>query len=119
VTCRMCKERGKTWKGDNPECGFESGTFDPDHNWACATMMKLRDLAEERRAWSDDQSASVIPLPDGAFIFLGWYKNRGRTETAAVLEDERWRPLTLEDAESAISFAAPLPAECGTEGPAK
>jgi hypothetical protein len=99
--CSRCLARGKTWEGSNPTCAFVEGTFSGD-NWMCATMNGLRDMVEESRVWSEDQSAAIIPY-DGDFIVLGWYKNRGRTEFAGKLEERVMRPLTLEFAELVLA----------------
>jgi hypothetical protein len=32
----MCKQRGKTWEGADPQCAFENGIFSSE-NWNCAT----------------------------------------------------------------------------------
>jgi hypothetical protein len=94
-----------------PECAFKSEQFDSS-NWQCATMNALRGLVEEPAVYNDDQWAAVIPVSGtGAFIVLGWYKERGRTEQAYVMhaatdarrEEKRLiTPLTLEIAEKAL-----------------
>jgi len=98
--CPACKKRGKTWMGEDPDCAFMTGEFDPD-NWNCATMNALRSLEEipQARRWCcDDQSLLVFPL-EGEFIILSWYKNRGRTDGAWMLYSDLIEPLSLEAAE--------------------
>jgi len=98
--CPLCKKRGKTWMGADPDCAFMTGEFDPD-NWNCATMNALRGLEElpQARRWCcDDQSLLVFPL-EGEFLILSWYKNRGRTDGAWTLYSDLIEPLSLEAAE--------------------
>lgn len=110
--CRRCKERGKTWEGDDPECAFTKTFFSPD-NWNCATMNALRDLAEERTIWNDDSQAAILPIPDGGFLVLRWYKNRGRTEVAAVLStDGEFLAFGIRTAENILGNVAALD-DCG------
>ena len=86
-----------------PRCAFESGTFDSD-NWMCGTLIALRDLGEEKRAYNSDHSALVLSGPEDScsFILLYWYKNRGRTESALVWDGQTPTPLTLAEAEAAL-----------------
>ena len=100
MTCRKCKERGKNWVGDEPVCAFESGKFS-EVNWNCATMNELRDKADV--TWgNDDQNASIIPIENGQFIILSWYKNRGRTEGAWIIDEGECKKLTIKEADKAI-----------------
>lgn len=105
--CPRCRERGKTWTGDAPTCGFVGGTFS-DANWNCATLNALRGRAEamETIVRTEGQAAALLPF-DGDHIVLGWYKSRGRTECALVLSGDArvsTRPLTLRDAEAALEM---------------
>ena len=82
-------ERGKTWEGGDPECAFTKTFFSPE-NWNCATMNALRDLTEDRDFWESDNHAAMLPIPHaGEFLVMRWYKNRGRVDVAAVLNDQR------------------------------
>jgi len=117
VTCKLCTERGKTWNGDDPRCAFESGVFSTD-NWRCATMSRLRGIAEKRGSSErDDNSCASIgyvpldndyvpmdaPEMDAGYIVMTWYKDRGRKGQALIMwDDEESRPLTLREAEEAI-----------------
>lgn len=69
-------------------------------------MNELRALAESSEpAWDNDTSAVVLAIPDRArFLVLAWYKTRGRTGTAIVVDDEGHSyPLTLSDAEAILA----------------
>jgi len=100
MTCKRCEERGHPASfGSAPKCAFEEGEFSSD-NWNCATMNELRAIAEEREVWNQDQYCSIIPVPEseddcGEFLVLGWYKHRGKTEAAWVI-DEDWAPTRLD-----------------------
>jgi hypothetical protein len=101
--CKACEDRGQTWNGDSPSCAFdERGVFTSD-NWNCATMNKLRALAEDRSVWNEDQYCSIIPFKDeGTYIVLSWYKHRGRTQGAWFVDEDTIAPLVLEKAEELI-----------------
>jgi hypothetical protein len=104
MACKACNERGKTWKGDDPKCGFETEIFDPC-NWNCASIGFLRDLAEDRKVYNDDQYCAIIPVPDtGEFIVLCWYKSRGCTDSAIIMSDLGARPLTIDVVEAVIKY---------------
>ncbi len=101
--CKLCKERGKTWNGDNPKCAFVEGIFNRN-NWNCATMNYLRDIIDElstgMRNDSDSASIGYIPFGDiengdylfgnynSGYIVLTWYKNQGKTGNAIVMRDD-------------------------------
>jgi len=96
MSCYFCKKRGKTWTGDDPNCAFPNGRF--NHvNWNCATMNYLRDISEELGlTWRyNDSSFGAVPfeinrdqLPNQGYIFMTWYKRRGKTGNAVVMEDD-------------------------------
>lgn len=92
--CPRCQERAKDWEGDDSKCGFdENGNF-LEHNWHCATLNALRDMAavnhpggamqwlvEETRVWSNNQrNVAVIQRFDVGHGILSWYKWRGQTD---------------------------------------
>ncbi len=101
MECQACKNRPKTWKGDDPKCGFTSGQF-AEANWNCALVNEIRELATRtgdyrinRQCEENQQYASIslldintLPEKDGngrmnsqpVCLWVGWYKNRGRTE---------------------------------------
>lgn len=107
--CQRCLDRGQTWDGSAPKCAFPLGLFDAD-NWNCATMNAIRDIADDSLAsetlhavWSEDQYAAVLPW-EGRFVVLSWYKRRGRTEGAWLLEERSIALLTLGNAEDYLAF---------------
>jgi hypothetical protein len=105
MACKMCVERGKNWVGDDPKCAFdEDGAFSGD-NWNCATMNKLRHLAEDVGLHHrEDMGAGSFGAVyyQGGYIILTWYKNRGRTSNAMIIwEEDRWA-LTEQEALKAI-----------------
>jgi hypothetical protein len=106
MACKECNKRGKTWRGDDPKCGFETDVFSPE-NWNCASIGLLRDLADERSVYNEGQYCSIIPIPDTCeFIVLSWYKNRGRTDYAIVMSDTGPRPLTIDVVESILNTSS-------------
>jgi len=115
--CRMCRDRGKTWDGADPTCGFNAdGSWNPD-NWNCATMNELRNAVAVDAEWNDDQYCGRLALregddrlPCGAFLILGWYKSRGRTEYAGILCGYEIDPLTEDEAVAILSHT-PEPKE--------
>ncbi len=107
--CYLCRITPKSWEGDDRRCAFGAGVFSAD-NWNCETMNRLRGLAVEGAVYSNDQYCGSVPY-DGSFIVLGWYKNRGRTEAAALLSECTVSPVSLVEAEECLSlhgrFVAP------------
>lgn len=113
MACKMCRERGKTWYGDDPQCAFESGTFSGD-NWNCATMNALRqrarDIGTDMR--DDNAAASIgyVPVETddySGYVVMTWYKDRGETGNAIVVgDDEPLQPLTEALALAALAYSA-------------
>lgn len=99
MTCSRCQERGKTWSGDDPVCGFPEGVFDPA-NWNCATLNALRELGEP--IWIDDEHVLIVQGPRG-FLLMRWYKQRGRTMEAYWWGRDAPHPLTLIEAEQVLT----------------
>ena len=101
MTCKRCLERGKTWKGSDPKCAFESGVFS-SNNWSCATALAIRELFDEKddhrimHCREENQNVAllsttefeILPLkdekgwriPQPTSLWVGWYKSRGCTE---------------------------------------
>jgi hypothetical protein len=107
MACVMCIARGKTWHGSDPKCAFENGIFSRE-NWNCATIWELREMADDVKQWSEDQYYAFIPLVQnevGAeFLYLSWYKNRGRTEHMyLVIYGELPRPPTEDECRRIIA----------------
>jgi len=102
VTCSACISLGKrpAHFATSRRCAFEGEAFSND-NWNCGTMNALREAC----VWStrdDDQNAciGVVPLPgnttQSGYIVLSWYKERGCTGQAIVMDDDQPpKPLTL------------------------
>ena len=110
--CKQCELRGKTWNGDEPQCGFVDGVFTSD-NWMCATLLGLRHIAEDNDCVHrvEDDNIGVIPVSCYindvsyvGFIVLVWYKSRGKTSNAYYMRDG-YEPteLTLELAEEILN----------------
>lgn len=77
--CPRCIQRGQTWSGDAPKCGFdENGNF-LENNWNCATLNDLRDMGGES-VWCDDQYMKIVSRFDVGHGVLSWYKSRGATD---------------------------------------
>jgi len=76
-------------------CAFENGVFSKE-NWNCQTMSKLREVCDYSAR--DDMSAGsmgAMPIDESekegiqqGFIIMTWYKDRGATGAAYVMEDE-------------------------------
>jgi len=101
MTCKLCKERVKDWSGDDPTCYFD----DPDHNWNCATLNRIRDICFEEQdlpngvhyEYCDDEKFATINIYEvsddegnyiGRCLYVAWYKNRGGTEALWILDGE-------------------------------
>jgi hypothetical protein len=104
MTCKMCIERGKTWVGDDPKCAFETGPFS-GYNWNCATMNALRDIADNvglhHRDDMESGSFGAVPCSEG-YIVMAWYKNRGKTGAALVIDEN----AGVSDLTEAVALAA-------------
>lgn len=96
LSCKLCRERGKTWQGDDPKCAFLRGVFSSD-NWNCATMNTLREVMGEVGLTHriDDQTYGLLFM-DGACLYVSWYKNRGKTESAWLMEAIPRAPMESE-----------------------
>ena len=103
--CKMCQARTpedlKFFEGGSqPLCSFRKGLFD-DEGWNCATANAIRAICSEYdrsdlptgvvREWYEDQNYAIIPIGEvagewiGAFLYVEWYKSRGRTEEMHLL----------------------------------
>lgn len=92
--------------GSDPRCAFgEGGVFRSD-NWQCAGLSPLRDDATMGELWNNDQNASLLRIGDdtGCFIVLSYYKHRGRTEGAWLVDQSEMRPLTIADVTKYLSL---------------
>ena len=101
MACKRCEERGKTWNGADPRCAFLNGVFDTN-NWNCATANAIREIFDEREDYriyslrDEDQNIALLstldfdvlpklnaegkPNRQPTSLWVGWYKERGRTE---------------------------------------
>ena len=103
--CPRCKERGQTWEGSPPRCGFdEQGNFVED-NWNCATLNALREMAKENKVSCDNDNMSIIAAWDVGFAILHWYKDRGTTED---FRNEYFKPGTLHLAQLLLGDVEPV-----------
>ena len=91
--CPRCQQRVKDWQGSDPKCAFSDGVFSPD-NWNCATMNVLRDMATNV-VYSEDSNAAILSIGEGRFILLSWYKRRGCTALARLIDLGMVQPLAL------------------------
>lgn len=121
MPCSECKKRGKTWEGADPICAFESGIFSPG-NWACATLLEIRNLASRFKlvSYASDNYAVLVPILTEdidccedcfEWALLVWYKSRGQTMVGQVVTDiseNPVRPLTIKDAEGALKYLRKL-----------
>lgn len=111
--CKRCQHRGKPENyGSNPICAFsnEERIFSPD-NWSCATIDKVREIIykrhEDKICYSNDNQLVVIGISEvkieeesiGDFLVVGWYKQRGKTDTLYIIEGESIHVPSLEEVE--------------------
>lgn len=100
MTCKMCLERVKDWKGSDPAC-----YFDGEHNWNCATVNEIRELCYEGQdlkegihyEYCDDEKFATFNIHEveddkcnyiGRCLYMAWYKQRGCTEALWILDGE-------------------------------
>lgn len=120
MVCKLCAQREKTWQGSDPKCAFDQNGIFTSDNWACATMSRLRTIADENDLIQkvNETSLATIYVPSkdldditesdnfdayGGFIILSWYKGRGRVSSAIFMSDEGTMPLNIEHVKRAIS----------------
>jgi hypothetical protein len=111
--CKYCETTPKSWNGDDRNCAFKDGVFSKD-NWNCASMNKLRHIAEvkELRQYGEDISCAMLRVPEvknsddewknNGFCILSWYKDRGCTSNAVFISDEIETPLRFEQVEAIL-----------------
>ncbi len=108
LQCKACQTRGKVWNGADPKCSFAGEAFNGD-GWNCATANLIRDLCEKEgdlrihHLCVEDQhyatintvDFNVLPVKDEkgylraqpVCLWVGWYKQRGRTEAMWLMFD--------------------------------
>lgn len=105
MICKLCRERKQTWSGSKPICSFKSGVFSPE-GWNCATANIIRDVPKSE--WEGDDQRHALIDTSGLYesqefearaLWIGWYKNRGRTEAMWLLFDEDREPRRPTEAE--------------------
>lgn len=112
--CPRCRQSYPSRPADfnsDVVCAFLSGKFSID-NWACATMQKLRSQevlgstnGYANHKFNEDENGAMLPDGQGGFLILSWYKRRGRTQFARMLNvGAELRDVTLEDAERVIAY---------------
>jgi hypothetical protein len=123
-------ELGNHIFSDAIECAFEYGYEFSTGNWNCQTMVALRELTgadeskEQHGTWlaHDDGRYAMLPIPSDSFynpvlqdgaIVMSWYKARGRTGRALVLQDDNFPvPLTRDTAEFVLKAYAEKGKQC-------
>lgn len=118
--CPRCRGQVKTWDGDDARCAFPNGIFTSD-NWNCATASALRQLDEAGVSYNDDQSTVLLHGGNACeAVVVTWYKNRGQTEGAWMLDGSRApQPLTLKVAEQVLEAYEKTKLEAARAGQAE
>lgn len=97
MSCRRCQQ-GRTDHGlERRRCAWdEQGNFDRD-NWCCETLIRLRQIAADYHAWDlfharCEGAGSIAVVRDlvneDGWLVLVYYKDRGTTEVALLVNDE-------------------------------
>lgn len=101
MLCDACETRGPLDDDRSAPsmCAFDTGVFSLE-NHRCESLLVLRTHAEEAgaRLYMEDHSAATVTFDveeDFGFLHLGWYKDRGRTDSAVIYTgDGPARPAT-------------------------
>lgn len=118
MTCSACSADQHPTNSAPRQCAFGDGGLFNGDNWACVTMLELRELVDDAAnrerigssiCQANESSVGVIPIPDWdrgeqGFVVLEWYKRRGTTHVATVVSDEGIALLTLGCAEALVEF---------------
>ncbi len=109
--CKLCETTPvPDYYGSPRECAFDTEGKFTNNNWNCVTMSRLRALVDDN--WDkissiDDEHAALFPLDidcHWSFLCLQWYKSRGKTSGAFVIDTSgNMESITLEIAEKIIS----------------
>jgi hypothetical protein len=119
--CSRCRSRHSRFS--NVVCAFDSSErIFSTENWNCATMNVLRRIAAAGHvsrngdissalisgsSWLEEALDAFPGINAGHFVSLVWYKERGRTTQAFVLDEERGvLPLTERIADAYIRGCA-------------
>ena len=105
--CPRCKDRGQTWTGSPPSCGFTARGYFRSDNWNCATLNELRERSKRRHVYGNEDNAVLLPRGNGeaGFVVLCWYKRRGRCDQGFLLTSDGRRALKLKEAVDALEEA--------------
>lgn len=103
----MCSKCAAADHLEGRKCAFRSGVFDTD-NWNCEGLYTLRSDAYRREVvvYSEDNNACLVPF-EGRFLFLGWYKGRGRVDELRFMDVDEpiiLAPVTLEQMEEVLRY---------------
>lgn len=109
MQCKACHDDLQPANFGSPrKCAFsdfDKGYRFTEDNWNCATIEKLLNLDHEH-IYGNDETMQVIPCPEGGWIVLTRYKQRGATSSAMHLGDSKPAILTLTFAERVLHAAA-------------
>jgi hypothetical protein len=81
------------------KCAFQNDIFNRN-NWNCQLLIRLRDYAEGRELvqYIRDYRVAIIPTNTAVALVLKWYKSRGRTDVAFILDNDKEGFITLLEA---------------------
>ena len=108
--CKYCKSTKKYWKGDERKCYVGYGYY----NWNCETVNRLRSLQYldsplVNYYHHNDQSTLQIDISDilegRLYLWMTWYKDRGRTDKLYILSDiEEPRKPTIQELYEIVKY---------------
>ncbi len=112
MTCKLCLVPGyKDWEGQDPKCHFSKGEFNRE-GWNCGTANALRRvIPEDLIQYYEDQRFVAINIAKreleaaSLFLYISWYKNRGRLDSIKLIySDGKTKLATEDDCVSLIEF---------------
>ncbi len=112
MTCKLCLVPGyKDWSGDDPKCHFEKGGFNTE-GWNCGTANALRKaISPDLIQYYEDRNFLCINIAKRElramplFLFMSWYKSRGRLDSIQLLySNGSVKVATEEDCVALIEF---------------
>jgi hypothetical protein len=125
--CQLCHERTPEDMaffagGSQPRCAFPDGVFVGD-NWNCETAGQIRTICTADNygvitdelpigvsyQWDEDENYATIQTARigdcfGVFMYVQWYKNRGRTDIIAIIDNTVSRPATEQECRAVIAY---------------
>jgi hypothetical protein len=107
----LYKRKNYSESMEKVRCAFKTKEFSGD-NWNCQTMGKLRDIVEDKNHYERDDSSAgsfgwlMIPedFDQRGYLVMSWYKNRGTTAQALVLNEGGVQKLKLKTALKLIKY---------------